>query len=269
MNLKNLLPLLFGAISFVSLTAQAQKGNNYQYTVDLSTVKDDRVRVELIPPRLTSDEITFYLPKIIPGTYAIADYGRYVSDFSVVDKKGRPLSFERLNDNAWKIKTASKIHKITYWVNDSYDTEITGPKIFEPAGTNIEENKNFIINSAGYFGYLENLKEIPVTLNVIRTEAFYGSTGLIPQKSGEPLTKIKLEKGTDTKGKKVDTYLTDDYDQLIDSPLMYSLPDTAIIKVGNTEVLIGAYSAGKKVNAKEIAASVREVLMAQKEYLGG
>jgi predicted metalloprotease with PDZ domain len=269
MKLKNLLPLLFGAISLVPLTAQAQKGNNYQYTVDLATVKDDRVRVELIPPRITSDEITFYLPKIIPGTYAIADYGRYVSDFSVVDKKGRPLSFERLNDNAWKIKTASKIHKITYWVNDSYDTEITGPKIFEPAGTNIEENKNFLINSAGYFGYLENLKEIPVTLNVIRPEAFYGSTGLIPQKSGEPLTKIKLEKGTDTKGKKVDTYLTDDYDQLIDSPLMYSLPDTAIIKVGNTEVLIGAYSAGKKVNAKEIAASVREVLMAQKEYLGG
>ena len=50
---------------------------------------------------------------------------------------------------------------------------------------------------------------------------------------------------------------------------MYSKPDTAIIKVGNTEVLIGSYSPTQKITAKEIANSVKEVLMAQKEYLGG
>ena len=50
---------------------------------------------------------------------------------------------------------------------------------------------------------------------------------------------------------------------------MYSAPDTAIIKVANTEVLIGSYSPTQKISAKEIANSVREVLMAQKEYLGG
>jgi predicted metalloprotease with PDZ domain len=249
---------------------QSKKANNYLYTVDLTKVVEDKVKVELLAPRISSAEITFYLPKIIPGTYAIADYGRYVVDFTALDKKGKTLPFEKLNDNAWKIKNATRLHKITYWVNDSYDTEISGPKIFEPAGTNIEEGKNYIINSAGYFGYFENMKETPVILNVIRTKDFYGSTGLISQKSGEPVTSVKLEKGSPaTADQQVDTYVAADYDELIDSPLMYSKPDTAIVKVGNTEVLIGSYSPTQMVKAKDIANSVREVLLAQKEYLGG
>ena len=269
--MKNYLAIFFVLMAAFGVPAQAQskKANSYQYTVDLTKVVDDKVKVELHAPRITSSEITFYLPKIIPGTYAIADYGRYVVDFEAFDKKGKALPFEKLNDNAWKIKNATRLHKITYWVNDSYDTEINGPKIFEPAGTNIEEGKNYIINNAGYFGYFENMKEVPVILNVLRPKDLYGSTGLIPQKSGEPITSAKLEKGTTPTDQLVDTYVAGDYNELIDSPLMYSKPDTAIIKVGNTEVLIGSYSPSQMVKAKDIANSVREVLLAQKEYLGG
>jgi predicted metalloprotease with PDZ domain len=256
------------AISIFSVFGQAKKANTYHYTVDLTQVVDDKVMIELLPPRISSPEITFYLPKIIPGTYAIADYGRYVSDFKPVDKKGRALPFERVNDNTWKIKNATRLHKISYWVNDSFDTEISGPNIFKPAGTNIEENKNYLINSAGYFGYFENMKETAIVLNVVRSKDLYGSTALIPQNPGSKTT-VKLEKGSQDNNKVVDTYLIDDYDEMIDSPLMYSRPDTAIIKIGNTEVLIGAYSPSQKITAKEIANSVREVLMAQKEYLGG
>ncbi|WP_276373683.1 peptidase M61 [Chryseolinea sp. H1M3-3] len=256
------------AISIFSVLGQAKKANTYHYTVDLTQVVDDKVMIELLPPHISSSEITFYLPKIIPGTYAIADYGRYVSDFKPVDKKGRALPFERVNDNTWKIKNATRLHKISYWVNDSFDTEISGPNIFKPAGTNIEENKNYLINSAGYFGYFENMKETAIVLNVVRSKDLYGSTALIPQNPSSKTT-VKLEKGSQDNNKVVDTYLIDDYDEMIDSPLMYSRPDTAIIKIGNTEVLIGAYSPSQKITAKEIANSVREVLMAQKEYLGG
>jgi predicted metalloprotease with PDZ domain len=72
-----------------------------------------------------------------------------------------------------------------------------------------------------------------------------------------------------TPDQRVDTYVASDYSELIDSPLMYSKPDTAIVRVGNTEVLIGSYSPTQMIKAKDIANSVREVLLAQKEYLGG
>lgn len=253
----------------LSVSAQSKKAGSYRYTVDLTQVVEDKVFVELLSPKIKSSEIIFYLPKIIPGTYAIADYGRFVTDFKAVDKKGRDLPNERIDDNTWKIKDATRLQKISYWVSDSYDTELTGPSIFQPAGTNIEESKNFLLNTAGFFGYFENMKEEPIVLNVIRSQDFYGSTALIPQKTGEPVTTVRLEKGTAANGNRVDTYLVDDYDQLIDSPLMYSAPDTAVIRVGNTEVLIGSYSPTRKISAKEIANSIKEMLMAQKEYLGG
>lgn len=265
----NILTLLVLVTLVLTASGQAKKASNYQYTVDLTRVVEDKVIVELLSPKISSSEIIFYLPKIIPGTYAIADYGRFVSDFKPMDKKGKYLPHERINDNTWKIKNANRLHKISYWVSDSYDTELSGPSIFQPAGTNIEENKNFLLNTSGFFGYFENMKEEPIVLNIIRPEDFYGSTALIPEKSGEPITSAKLEKGTDISKKRVDRYVVEDYDKLIDSPIMYSTPDTAVIKVGNTEVLIGSYSPTQKISAKEIANSVREILMAQKEYLGG
>jgi len=256
----------------LSLTfAQSKKETSYQYTIDLTRVVDDKVYVELLPPPVTKPEITFYLPKIVPGTYAIEDYGRFVSDFKALDKKGNKLDVEKSDNdpNAWKIKNATKLAKISYWVEDSYDTKLSGPEIFQPAGTNIEDGKNFIINNSGYLGYLDGIKEVPFQLHVVRPEAFYGSTGLVATQTGKPVSILKMEKTPTDNTKRVDTYKATSYDELIDSPLMYAQADTAVIKVANAEVLIGSYSPNNKITAKQIAASIREVLMAQKEYLGG
>jgi predicted metalloprotease with PDZ domain len=257
---------------FVSLTgfAQSKKGAaSYQYTVDLTKVVDDKLFVELTPPPVKTDEITFYLPKIVPGTYSIADYGRFVSDLKAFDKKGTALSVEHINDNAWKIKGATRLAKITYTVDDTYDTKLTATPIFQPAGTNIEADKNFVMNTSGFFGYFEGMKNMPFTFNVIRQKDFYGSTGLIADKTNEPLAKLTKEKDPAAADKRVDVFTAENYDRLIDSPLMYSKADTAVIKVGNTEVLIGSYSPNNMITAKQIAASVGEVLQAQKEFLGG
>lgn len=249
--------------------AQGKKDGGYQYTVDLTKVVNDRIYVELLPPAINAAEITFYLPKIVPGTYAIADYGRYIADFKAVDKKGNALPIEKLDENSWRIKNATKLSKISYWVDDSFDTKKEGPEIFWPAGTNIEESKNFVVNTSGFFGYLEGLKDKSFQFNVIRSKDLYGSTGLIPVSTGNTPKALKLEKIAEDNSKQVDVYRTTDYDQLIDSPLMYAKADTAVIHVANTEVLIGSYSPNNKVTARQIAASIREVLMAQKEYLGG
>ncbi|MBT1703278.1 peptidase M61 [Chryseosolibacter indicus] len=263
--------LFIACCLLISATAfgQSKKGNAYNYTVDLTRVTNDRVYVELSPPSISESETIFYFPKIVPGTYAIADYGRYIAEFTAVDKKGNKLPIEKIDDNSYRIKDAKKLSKVTYWVDDTWDTTTTGPEIFWPAGTNIEEQKNFVINTSGFFGYFDGKKENPFQFNVVRSKDLYGSTGLIPSATGASPSSIKLEKTGDNQNKVVDVYKTSDYDQLVDSPLMYSKPDTALIKVANTEVLIGSYSPNNKITAKQIAASIREVLMAQKEYLGG
>lgn len=249
-------------------SGQGNGQNIYRYTVDLTRVVNDRLYVELVPPAIKEKEITFYFPKIVPGTYSIADYGRYVSELKAMDKKGRQLPVEKVNENSWRIRNANKLTKITYWVDDTWDTRVKGPDIFWPAGTNIEEGKNYVINTSGFFGYFEGMKEPDFQLNIVRPRELYGSTGLIATETGAPPTSVKLE-GDENTNKVVDVYKATDYDQLVDSPLMYAKPDTAIIKVANTEVLVGSYSPTNKVSAEEIAESIREVLMAQKDFLGG
>ena len=264
----------FGIITLLSgLIASAGIGqikvNEYQYTIDLTRVVNDQVYVELKTPTLTTttNETIFYLPKIIPGTYAIEDFGRYVNDLKAFDKKGKELEVEKTSTNSWKIKSASKLGKISYWMDDTFDTEKGDPKIFEPAGTNIEASTNFLLNNGGLFGYFDQLKNIPFQIRVIRDKELYGSTGLIAQQNGV-LLKLDKENGEGNQ-KRADLYKTDNYDQLVDSPIMYAKADTAVIKVADTEVLIGSYSPNAKIKAKEIASTVRDVLMAQKEFLGG
>jgi len=175
---------------FISGFTQSKKGTSYQYTVDLTKVVDDKVFVELTSPTINAEEITFYLPKIIPGTYEIADYGRFITDLQALDKKGNKLVVERLNDNAWKIKNAKKLQKITYWVDDIIDTPVAGPTIYPMAATNIEDGKNFVLNTSGFFGYIDGMKEIPFNFNIIRPKDFYGATGLVPTQLGAPVTKF-------------------------------------------------------------------------------
>ena len=253
------------------LNITAAPEDQYEYTLDLTVVKDDKVQVVLIPPKIKNTEITFYMPKIIPGTYSVADYGRFVEDFKAYDKKGNELEVEKTTVNSWKIAKANKLYKISYWIKDSFDSDVEGQYIFEPAGTNIEEGQNFVINSAGFFGYLEGLTRVPFKFNIVRDPKMYGSTGLIAESVGQSmessidLSELKIAKSD----AEVDTYLTESYDQLIDNPLMYCEPDTSIINVAGAEVLISTYSPGQVVKSEEVKGAIEKILMAQKEYLGG
>lgn len=228
----------------------AQK--SYTYTIDLSNVVDDRVRVTLSTPAVSADMIEFQMPKIVPGTYAISDFGRFVSDLEATDDKGSPLPVEYIDANRWMIRNAKSLKQISYWVNDSWDDK-GSPHIFEPGGTNIEAGLNYVLNTFGFCGYLDGMKEMPFTVTVKKPNGFYGSTALVASKS------------TPTE----DVYEVTDYHRLADSPMMYCMPDTAWASVGGAQVLVSVYSPNKRVGAKAIMGHISEIMTAQKEYLGG
>ncbi len=241
--------LLIGSTFCGHLFAQ----KSYKYTIDLSNVVDDRVKVTLIPPRQATDQAEFQMPKIVPGTYAISDFGRFVRDFEAIDIAGVPMPVDYIDQNRWLIRDAKNLKQITYWVDDSWDYKGTGPKIFEPGGTNIEAGLNFMVNTFGFFGYLEGQKELPFEVTVKKPAGFYGSTALVAT----------------TTGNTEDTYTVSDYSRLADSPMMYCMPDTAWQNVGGANVLVSVYSRNHKVSAKAIMREISEIMAAQKEYLGG
>ena len=71
--------IFYLSASFQILYAAAQ--DPYQINLDLTALKEDRLQVVMNLPEIQEDEVEFHLPKIIPGTYRISDFGKFVSTF--------------------------------------------------------------------------------------------------------------------------------------------------------------------------------------------
>ncbi|MHA8066935.1 M61 family metallopeptidase [Aquirufa sp. ROCK2-A2] len=247
--LKNL-TLLF---SILSLPLWAQ--NEVVYSVDLTNVQNDQLSIEVLAPKFKTSNVTYYLPKIVPGTYANYDFGRYVSEFKAFDKNGKELSVKKNGLNGYTIKSANTLYKISYLVDDSWDSpEIEGEYIFEPAGSSFEENKLFALNTHCLFGYFEGFEKTKIKLEIQKPNGFYGATSL---------------KNVASQKSKKDQFQIASYQELVDSPLMYSKPDTVQFKIANADILISVYTPNNLLTAEQVAQKIRPLLELQKNYLGG
>ena len=237
----------------VSFASYAQQGNAYKFSIDLLNVSDDKVNVELVTPVIKAKTITYHIPKIVPGTYSADDYGRYIEQLKAFDKNGKELSVSQSDVNSWAISDANTLYKLSYSVNDSYDDRSTKQVIFEPAGSNIQKDSNYVINNHCFLGYFDDMKNIPYEINIKHPSNIYGSTAL-----------TDIDKSNTS-----DKFITESYNRIVDNPFMYDVPDTSVIKVGNTDVLISVYSPNKKITSKFLAEKLDTLLQAQGKYLGG
>jgi predicted metalloprotease with PDZ domain len=150
--------LFITAIIFLSQNIYGnspEPDNSYRYSINLLNIKDNKITVTLRTPRIKTSKAIFAFPKIIPGTYRISDYGKFIS-----------------NDNA------KQARKISYTVQDIFNSK-TQNAIFPMAATDIED-KDVVVNPFGFFGFIEGMTRLPFTLTFIRKPEFYASTSLIP-----------------------------------------------------------------------------------------
>jgi predicted metalloprotease with PDZ domain len=223
----------------------------YRYSVDLVNIHNNEVTVNLMAPTITTAKTIFAFPKIIPGTYRISNYGKFISNLSATDKRGKPLVVKRLNDNQWEIINAKQIKKISYTVHDIFNSSMPNA-IFPMAATDIED-KDIVVNTFGFFGFFEGMTRLPFELTFTRKPDYYASTSLIPS-GGKGNT---------------DEFRVKNVDDLYDAPILYSVPDTATLKIGRTDVLISVYSPNQKIHAREIAEWLHDYLFATARFLGG
>ncbi len=240
----------FFATSFLCLFSQ----NRYEVKIDLTQCNDDRLSVEVYTPKINKSEINFHLPKIVPGTYAVSNFGSFVLDFKAYDGKGNSLTVNHTDKNTWTICNAEKLHKVTYTVEDTWDTPQINEDVFEPSGTSFRKDTAFVLNTFGLIGYLEGNEKKAFRLAIKYPEGFYGATSLKSKKGNIP---------------NLDVFETDSYQKLTDAPILYAKPDIAWLKVANTSVLVSVFSDDGKHTAKELVKDIRPILEAHAKYLGG
>ena len=248
---KTILAVAF-TLALTGFSASAQKkSEQIKVTIDLVNVKDDKVLVTVMAPKMTTDVTTFSIPKIIPGTYSEDDYGKFVEGFKAFDTKGRALTVTKLDDNSWQIKNAKTLSKITYYVNDTFDVENTHD-VFSPAGTNIIDGKNYLLNMHGFVGYFDGKKTNPYQLTIPHPATIWGATSLVDNDASSTN----------------DVFEASRYFELVDNPIMYSKPDYTKFTIDGMDILIAVYSATGKVDAKSITPDMEKMIRAQKTFLG-
>jgi predicted metalloprotease with PDZ domain len=250
LKMKKHLSLLFLLVCG-SLIAQKPAKPSYRFDVDLNAVEDDLLTVTLEVPKLDRGSLTYHLPKMVPGTYKIYDFGRFVKDFKALDASGNELATDKPDPNSWVIADGAKLAKLVYKVEDTWDTELDN-QVFEPAGTNFE-SENYVFNNHGIFGFFEGFEKLPYYVTVARPESMFGSTSL--QRIG----------GSSNS----DVFFAETYNYLVDGPIMFCRPDTTWLQVANARVLVSVYSPNGLVTSKYIATEIGPTLEAQRVYLGG
>jgi len=264
MKIRNLFLFLFILALLTSCSSVKQgtgsaTSEKMQVAIDLVNVTNDQVRVTVIPPAIKTTTTSYQLPKIIPGTYAIADYGRYITDFSALDKSGKPLDFIKKDVNTWEISNAGQLGKITYLVNDTYDSEEgqafskESTTIFSPAGTNILSGKQFMLNMGGFVGYFGGSTEIPYEVSISHPEGLTGTTAMTDM----------------NKNSKEDLFITPRYAALMDSPVMYAAPDISSFVIDGMTVVLHVYSpVNKNITSQQLTPDLKRMMTAQKKFLG-
>lgn len=243
-------------LNYQTLQAQTTKGAIIQVGINLNEVTNDQVLVTVNAPKSNSDEITYRIPKTVPGTYSEDNYGKYIENLKAFDKKGNLLTVKKADENSWTISKAKTLSKITYLVNDTFDSEKgTGfgqDDVFSPAGSNINAGENFMINTHCFVGYFDNFMTTPYEISVSHPANLWGSTSMIDKDSST------------TK----DVFITSRYAELVENPIMYAKPDYTTFNVDGMDIQICVYSPTAKYTAESITAEMKTMMTAQKHFLG-
>ncbi|MBD0257590.1 MAG: hypothetical protein ICV83_17895 [Cytophagales bacterium] len=234
------------------LAWQARAQAPYQYTIDLTNVVDDKVKVILQCPTLKEESAVFVLPRVIPGSYAWKEYGRFLSDVRAFDAQGNPIKVTNKKNLFYIAKGAAKLARLEYWVSDTWDDDNLREFVFQPGGSNIEAGKNFVLNHHAFLGYFDGYKRLPFRVEVVKPAHLYGSTWL------------PKESVSDAK----DVITAAHYDLLADNPVMYCKADTASFTLQGTRIVVSAYSNKGMVKADSVREWLKPLTSSLHQFLG-
>ena len=244
--MKNLYFSFFLFLSPFSLFSQ------HLYEIDLNHLKNDVLPVKLTLSKAPqTDQVTYSFPATVPGTYDTQDFGRFVLSMNAKTADGKKLKVKKQGNNSFIISDAKKLKYLEYTLEDIMDRKVKKHPIFDPVATNFEQGKNFLFNNGGIFGFFEGEESDPIEINISKPTQLYGSTSL-------PQTLISSGQ---------QHFKANSYHQLIDCPIMFSVPDTAQFFIGKTKVTISVFDVNGVPRAKHFYEVLKRDMQAIDDFL--
>jgi predicted metalloprotease with PDZ domain len=219
-----------------------------EYEITLGDPAEDSFHVRLTVDSLGSDNDVYQFASTAPGTYQVMDVGRFVRSFEAFDAAGESVATEQVNVNQWRIDEPSRVHSIEYSIAETWDTPVEEHPIYPMAGTSIESN-HVLFNPHAVVGFPAGLQDAPVHVHLEYPDEWQVGTALERADDGG--------------------FAADDYDHLVDSPILAGELTVARTEVGGAAVEIYTYSKSGGVRSEQLLGSMSEMLQSAGEFLGG
>src|SRR5688572_3922585 len=191
------------------------------YAIDVTDRSRDLFRVTAWVSGLTPANAVYQFAATAPGTYQVMDIGRYVRTFEAFDAAGRTVPVERVSVNQWRLGDAPRVRTIRYSIAETWDTPVDEHDVYLMCGTSIEQD-HALINPHAVIGYPTGMQARPVRLRIRYPASWKVGTALERDGSG--------------------AYLAEDFDHLVDSPMLLGRLTEARTRVTGVPVEIFAYS---------------------------
>ena len=234
----------FFVVLILSVKGVAQD-NQMNYSVDL-TQSLDTFSISLnFAQNLQKDQDIFQFAATAPGTYQTMNIGRLVSSFKATDKKGKEIPTTYIAPNQYQLSKPHKIHTISYKVAETFDTPLKEFPIYLMCGSSIEED-NTLINAHTIMGYIHGLQKVPFKVSIKRNEKWKLGTALYEQNG---------------------SYLANDYDHLVDSPILLGNLTFADTTINGSAIEIFTYSKSGKITSQSLLDNMSDMLDASRKFL--
>ena len=204
---------------FVLLTSDGVEGALVEYTIRFSQAKNHYADIELRCDTEGKPQFELMMPVWTPGSYLIREYARHVETISASDSDRTELSVSRSRKNRWMVKCGdAKSVVVKYRL---YCNEMT-------VRTNQVERDFALFNGASTFMTpvcaLDQKHQVHIEL---------------PDEWEHAICSLPND------GDDKQTFIAEDFDELVDSPILCGNPDIYPFKVGDREHLLVSIGEGE------------------------
>lgn len=235
-------------ISCGSVKTEETSSPHIEFSINLNDRSDDTFKVEVLAPQLSVENDIFQFASTAPGTYQVMDIGRFVRSFQAFDKNGIELPTQNINTNQYQLTNPEKISKIVYTIAETWDTKVEKNSVYLMCGTSIEEDHS-LINGQAVFGYFKGKQTNPIKIKIDYPENWMVGTALHKSNDGY--------------------YIANNYDHIVDSPILLGNLTKASMDVQGTEIDVYTYSKTGLVKSTEVLTSMNNMLMAASTFVNG
>lgn len=157
--------------------------------------------------------LDFWIPRWTPGAYHIADYGKYAKDLTAADADGNALEVERKSDSHWVIQVADAGRvRIGYRGKSMSKPGMSMTLTVLDVESNRITDDYAYVTPASLLGYVPELIDRPITLQVSVPEGWHVATALEPAAAEDGIERTEVDP----------LYQAEDFYELEDSPLFFS-----------------------------------------------